>query len=100
MPAILRQKRDGSKVRENGNRMDRIDRIKARQKDECGMMNIKQLAFHSSFILHHFFFILSILSILFLLLSCPFCFQCVTAPEKFEYIYAPVVRDRSKSYVN
>jgi hypothetical protein len=33
------------------------------------MMNEKQLAFHSSFILHHFFFILSILSILLIFVS-------------------------------
>jgi hypothetical protein len=31
--------------------MDRIDRIKTRQKDECGMMNERQAASHLSFIL-------------------------------------------------
>jgi hypothetical protein len=43
--------------------MDRIDRIN----DEGGMMNNKQLVFHSSFIIHPcgIAFILSILSILF-----------------------------------
>jgi hypothetical protein len=44
--------------------MDRMDRMKAMQKEECGMMNKKQLAFHSSFRIPPFFFILPILSIL------------------------------------
>jgi hypothetical protein len=38
--------------------MDRIDRIKARRKDECGMINNKQLVFHSSFIIHTSSFLL------------------------------------------
>jgi hypothetical protein len=38
--------------------MDRIDRIKAMQKEECGMMNDKLLSFihHSSIILLHCFY--------------------------------------------
>jgi hypothetical protein len=38
-------------VRGKRNRMDRIDRIKARRKDECGMKNERQAASYSSFIL-------------------------------------------------
>jgi hypothetical protein len=49
------------------NRMDRIDRMKEMQKAECGMMNERQAAFLSSFILH---------PSAFLLLSCLSCPSC------------------------
>jgi hypothetical protein len=41
--------------------MDRMDRIKKMRNDECGMMNDERHAvLDSSFIIHHFFLILSI----------------------------------------
>jgi hypothetical protein len=47
--------------------MDRIDRIKEEMmKDEGGMMNKRQAASHSSFIIHPSAFLLSCL-------SCPSC---------------------------
>jgi hypothetical protein len=53
--------------KEGINRMDRIDRIKEeRMKAEGGMMNNKQLDFHSSFRIHTSALLLSCL-------SCPSC---------------------------
>jgi hypothetical protein len=44
--------------------MDRMNRMEGQMmNDECGMMNQNRAVFHSSFIIHHFFLILPILSI-------------------------------------